>query len=175
MLHNTASIRIGFVALALFALFVRGVPASQGLPQPSPNAKACAYLPILELEAHFGAKAQNVQGIDQETRFTCSARFPDPFHAAVIESHPSTAADTAMSAAQRLAIIAPAVRAKETRDFGSVGCLRTTVDMGKPVQETTCFLGKAPYLSLSMQSVDAGQVGFDAVKALLEKAAARRK
>jgi hypothetical protein len=38
------------------------------------------------LETHFGTKAQNLQGIDQSTRNTCTARFPDPFHVASIEA-----------------------------------------------------------------------------------------
>jgi hypothetical protein len=149
---------------------------AQGLPKPSPSAKACAFLPVADLEAHFGAKAQNVQGLDQSTRNTCSARFPDLFHVALVESHPPSAADQAMTAAQRLGFLKQAMReVKDTRDFGAVGCFRSAIDMGKPVQDTTCFVAQAAYLALSIQSIDPKQVSFEAVKGLLEKAAARRK
>jgi hypothetical protein len=160
----------------LCALWV-GPLRAQGLPQPGPNAKSCAYLPVTALEAHFGAKAQNIQGIDQSTRNTCGARLPDPLHAAVVESHPPSAVDQAMTAAERLAFLKEAMKEEilDTRDFGSVGCFQSTVDMGQTVRVTTCFLAKAPYLALSLHSVDPAQVSYEAVKGLLEQAAVQRK
>lgn len=150
---------------------------AQGIPARSEHAKACAFLPVADLEAHFGTKATNVGGMDLSTRATCGASFPDPLHAATLESHPSSAADLAMTAAQRLDFLKQAMggELQETRDFGSVGCFRAIVKLAKPVHETTCFLAKAPYLRLSVHSVDAAQANYDVVKSLLEKAAALRK
>jgi hypothetical protein len=177
MPRATSSARFAFVIVASVCTVWVGPIGAQGLSKPTPNAKACAYLPISELEAHFGAKALNIQGLDQSTRNTCSARFPDPFHIASIESHPSSSADLAMTAEQRLSFLKQGMKKEllDTRDFGSIGCFQSSVDMGKPVRVVTCFLAKAPYLALSLQSVDAAQTGYDAAKSLLEKAAARRK
>ena len=91
--------RFVLVTLSLCALWVGPIRA-RGLPQATPNAKACTYLPVAELEKHFGTKAQNVRGVDLSTRNTCNGNFPDPFHTVAIESHPSLAADLAMTAAQ---------------------------------------------------------------------------
>lgn len=154
-----------------------GPAGAQGLPGRSANAKACAFLPIADLEAHFGAKATNLGGMDQSTRATCSASFPDPSHLALVESHPPSAADLAMTATSRLAFVREAMGTEvlDTKDFGSVGCFRTMVKVPKPTHVTTCFLANAAYLALSVQSVDAAQASYDAVRSLLEKAAARRK
>lgn len=160
-----------WLLLSLWVVPSRG----QGLPQASPNAKACAYLPVAELEAHFGAKAQNMRGLDLSTQNTCTAQFPDGQHVGRVESHPSSAADIAMSAAQRLDFVRQADKKVETRDFGSVGCFRTSIDLGKPVPVTTCFLAKTAYLAFTLQSPDAAQVSYEATRSLLEKAAARRK
>lgn len=80
-----------------------------------------------------------------------------------------------MTAAERLNVVKKGIQGLETKDFGSIGCFRTSIDMGKPVHVTTCFLAKAPYLALTLQSVDLSQVSDEATKSLLEKAAARRK
>jgi hypothetical protein len=163
-------------ALAFPCAFGIATMHAQGIPQPSPNATACAYLPIPDLEKHFGTKAAAILGLDQNTRNTCAARFPDPLHTAAVESHSSSAADLAMTAAQRLAFLKQAMKeVQDTRDFGAIGCFQSTMDMGKPVRVTTCFLAKAPYLSLALQSVDPAQVGYDAVRGFLETAASRRK
>jgi hypothetical protein len=157
--------------------FTLSAVSAQGVPAPSPNAKACAWLPVAELEKHFGTKAQNLGGLDQSTRNTCGARFGDATHAAMLESHPSLATDLSMTAAQRLAFLKSAMKDEltDTKDFGKVGCFQATLDMGKPVRATTCFLAQAPYLALSLHSVEPAQVSYDVVKPLLEAAASRRK
>jgi hypothetical protein len=91
---------LAFLFVPVLHAVSAGPASPQGLPQASPSAKACAWLPISALEAHFGTKAQRLAGIDQTTRNTCGASFPDPIHAAVIESHPLSAVDAAMTAAQ---------------------------------------------------------------------------
>jgi hypothetical protein len=62
------------------------------------------------------------------------------------------------------------------KDFGDVGCFTDSVQIdAEKVPTATCFLEKGGYLSLQLQSTDAKHLGFDTVKQLLEKAAARRK
>lgn len=167
---------LGGVCLLLAAgTMCAAVGRAQGLPKPSPTAKACAYLPVAELEAHFGAKAQNLGGMDQTTQNWCAATFPDRRRTARIEARPPSAADQGMSAAQRLAVIKGMPETISTRDFGAIGCFRAKVNIGEPAVSTVCFLAKAQYLALAVQSVDEAHTTYDAVKALLEKAAARRK
>ena len=45
---------------------------------------------------------------------------------------------------------------------------------GQTLLTTSCFLVEGGYLNLSVAGENAKQVGFERVKALLEKAAARR-
>ncbi len=47
--------------------------------------------------------------------------------------------------------------------------------MDAPVRSTTCFLARAQYLALTLQSVDSTQASYEATKTLLEQAAALRK
>lgn len=54
-------------------------------------------------------------------------------------------------------------------------CFREGLDMAKRVSSTTCFLDARQSLSLQLVSDDPKQVEMDAVKRLLEVAAARRK
>jgi hypothetical protein len=68
-----------------------------------------------------------------------------------------------------------------TRDFGRVGCLSMKMTKGfdgkpllKPLLTTSCFLVDGGYLNMSVASENSKQVGFDRVKALLEKTAAKR-
>ena len=68
-----------------------------------------------------------------------------------------------------------------TKDFGKVGCLSMKMTKGfdgkplaKPLLTTSCFLVEGGYLNLSVTSENPKQVGFDVVKPLLEKAAAKR-
>jgi hypothetical protein len=46
--------------------------------------------------------------------------------------------------------------------------------LAKPLLTTSCFLVEGGYLNLSVSSENPKQVGFDVVKPLLEKAAAKR-
>ena len=69
----------------------------------------------------------------------------------------------------------------KTKDFGRVGCLSLKMTKGfdgkplaKPLLTTSCFLVEGGYLNMSVASENPKQVRFDLVKALLEKAAARR-
>jgi hypothetical protein len=46
--------------------------------------------------------------------------------------------------------------------------------LARPLLTTSCFLVEGGYLNMSVSGENAKQVRFDVVKALLEKAAARR-
>ena len=96
-------------------------------------------------------------------------------HTALVESHPASPADMAMTVAERLAIVKQGMKDVEAREFGQIGCFCSKVDMGKPVFVMACFVSKAPYLSLSIQSADEKHMNFEAMRGMLEKAAARRK
>ncbi len=68
-----------------------------------------------------------------------------------------------------------------TKDFGKVGCLSMKMTKGfdgkplvKPLLTASCFLVEGGYLNMSVAGENPKQVGFDVVKGLLEKAAARR-
>ena len=67
---------------------------SSGRPASAQAApKACALLPIAELEARFGAKATPPTGSDGSTMSMCAANFPDVRHGASVtcaRRHPPT-------------------------------------------------------------------------------------
>ena len=134
------------------------------------NAKVCSYLPIAELETHYGAKAAAVRGTDGAMMSRCSVALPDPKHSAGVISN---APGPALSIDQRLAIVKKMV--SETKNLGTVGCFSEQLDMGEKVPSTTCFLDGGHYLSLQLISDNPKHLSFESVKQLLEKAASRRK
>ncbi len=138
--------------------------------ESSSNAKVCGYLPIPELEAHFGAKATVVRGNDSASMSMCAVHLPDVRHVATVISNPPA---PAMTIEQRLAVVKRFV--SESKNLGSVGCFSEQLDMGDKVPSTTCFLDGGHYLSLALISDNPKQLSFEPVKQLLEKAAARRK
>lgn len=169
------------------ARMTRGVVLGTGLllwttvsyGQASSNARACGLLPIPELEAHFAGKVISVNGADSGSMSMCTAMVADRRHAATLESRPP-AAGRAVTVEQTLAEVKRfserTGKPTETGSFGSVGCFNSKLDVGgTPQTETTCFLAQGGHLSLSLRNVDPKQVSFEAVKGLLDKAAARRK
>ena len=158
---------MGFATTAL-------VCSAVSLIQAESNAKVCGYLPIAELEAHFGAKAAAFRGDDGRPgqMATCSVDLPDRFHgASIISDNPKPGGS---SVEEHLATVK--VLGVETKNFGSVGCYQDPIEVGdKKIHPTTCFLAGGHYLALALVSDDPKKLGFEAVKQLLEKAAARRK
>ena len=160
------------VVLALTLLACAG--SSYG--QSTSSAKACALLPIAELEAHFGGKVASIRGSDTSTVSVCAADIPDHLHGADLISKPP--GPVVLTVEQRIAAMKSMLekRGSEVKNFGSVGCFTDHVDINTTkLPVATCFLEKNGYLSLQLRSTDPGQLGFDAVKQLLEEAAARRK
>lgn len=145
------------------------------LGQASSTAKACAMLPTAELEAHFGAKVSAVRGSDGATVSMCSVDVTDRRRGADLTSRP--AGPASLSVEQRFDAIRKQLerQGSQTRNFGSVGCFTDQLPIGgTKLPVATCFLDRGGYLSLSLRSEDPKQLSFEAVKALLEKAAARR-
>jgi hypothetical protein len=86
------------LAFSCLAAMAPAATAAQGIPTATPTARACAYLPVAALEAHFGTKAVNVRGMDVSTQDWCSASFPDGRRGARVESHAPVPADLGRAA-----------------------------------------------------------------------------
>jgi hypothetical protein len=114
--------------------------------------------------------------MDQPTLARCSAWFPDIKHMIIIESNAPNPGDSAMSASQRLDMLKRMLKPLDAALFGNIGCTRVSMaDMGRNVEDVTCFLGNAPHLALTLRSDQPAQRSYEAVRSFLEKAAARRK
>jgi hypothetical protein len=149
--------------------------AAPSRAQTANPAKVCALLPTAELEKHFGAKASGPRGHDTATVSMCAVDVPDHRHGANVMTNSS---GVTLTVEQRLAAVKATSEGKtaQVKNFGSVGCFTSQLDLGDSKLPTaTCFLDKNGYISLTLQSDDPKQVSFEDVKALLEKAAARRR
>lgn len=163
---------------------------AQEMPGYGPNAKACAVLPISELEILYRGKAETPRGFDDDSGGSiCSVRLAG--YEAKAQTAPPGDPGAPHTIQEGFALI-PLISADhegnakfETRDYGKIGCLKLELSAPllagqppkgqKPVQAVSCFLVGGGYLNLSLGSDDTLQITFDRVKRLLEKAAARRK
>ena len=172
--------------LATALAFAFGLPslAAQTSRHSGPDAKACQLMPASDLEASYGGKVANPHGADGDSS-TCTVNIGGL--AVKLQSAPPGTAGVPTSIEQGLLgarmMLGEAKQAPKTniRDFGKVGCLRMKMTkefdgkpLAKPLLTTSCFLVEGGYLNLSVASENPRQVGFDLVKRLLEKAAARR-
>ena len=181
-------LRHAVTATILAASFVFVVEAhsrtAQTLPYYGPGAKACKLLPTSDLEASFGGKITNPHGFDGDSS-VCTANIGAL--AIKLQSAPPGTAGVPTSVQQGLLgarmMLGEAKQSPETntRDYGKVGCLNMKMTKGfdgkalaKPLLTTSCFLVEGGYLNMSVAGGNPKQVGFEQVKALLEKAAARR-
>ncbi len=154
-------------------------------------------MPTPDLESIYGGKVTNPHGVDGETS-VCTVNIGGV--AIKLQSAPPGADGVPASIQQALvgarlmsgamqSPVPPARRRRyknqpsqvETKDFGKVGCLSMKMTKGfdgkplaNPLFTTSCFLVEGGYLNMSVASENSKQVRFDAVKGLLEKAAARR-
>jgi hypothetical protein len=158
--------------------------AAQTSPSYGPEAKACKLMPTPELEASYGGKATNPHGTDSVGSI-CTVNIGGL--AVKLQSAPPGTGGVPTSIPQGLMgarmMLGEAKQAPETstKDFGKVGCLSMKMTKGfdgkplaKPLLTTSCFLVEGGYLNMSVSSENPKQVGFDVVKPLLEKAAAKR-
>lgn len=150
--------------------------ASSLYAQAGWTPKACRILSIPDLEAHFGAKAATPRGADLPTVSTCHVDIPDHLHGVDVISYPSKPSESTVD--QRLTAIRPMLEKKGSRikSFGSTACFTDQMDLSSVKLPTaTCFLVDKGYLSLTLHSDNPKGLGFEVVKSLLEKAAARRR
>jgi hypothetical protein len=149
-----------------------------------PNAKACQLMPTSDLEASFGGRVTNPHGFDGDSS-VCTVNIGGL--AIKLQSAPPGTAGVPTSIQQGLAgarlMLGEARQSPETntKDYGKVGCLSMKMTKGfdgkplaKPLLTTSCFLVEGGYLNMSVAGENPKQVGFEAIKALVEKAAALR-
>jgi hypothetical protein len=181
-LQKTAITAILAAAFALIA-GPRSLVA-QALPVSGADAKACQLMPTSELEAAYRGKVTNPHGFDGDSS-VCTVNIGGL--AIKLQSAPPGTAGLPTSIQQGLVgarmMLSEAGQSPETntKDYGKVGCLGMKMTKGfdgkslaRPLLTTSCFLVEGGYLNMSVAGKNAKQGGFDAVKGLLEKAAARR-
>lgn len=162
--------------VSVLALTVIWPGTSSMNEQAASTPKVCGLMPTAELEALFGAKASAGRGLDTATVANCAMDLPDRLHGALLTSRP--VGPVSLTVASRLAAMKPLFdkSGAQVKDFGDVGCFTDSVQIGPTkVPTATCFLEKGGYVSLQLLSTDSKHLGFETVKQLLEKAAARRK
>jgi hypothetical protein len=181
--------RIGLVLFSMAAWLCAGsrLASAQGLNAKAP---ACGLLPIADLEAQYGAKANVPGGITIMGNSTCSANVARTAIKLQMAPPGDAGAPTSiqMGLAGAMMMFGDAGKddrmfsKPETQDFGNVGCIKIGTQQGldgkplaKPIPTTSCFLVQGGYLNLTVASEDGKDVSFDVVRRLLEKAAARRK
>ncbi len=158
--------------------------AAQVSPTSGADVKACQLMPTSELEAAYGGKPTNPHGFDGDSS-VCTVNIGGL--AIKLQSAPPETAGVPSSIRQGLAgarlMLGQARQSPQTntKDYGEVGCLSMKMTKGfdgkplaKPLLTTSCFLVEAGYLNMSVAGDNPKQVRFDVIKALLEKAAARR-
>jgi hypothetical protein len=174
-------------AILATTLALLGGPFSltaQTSPYYDPNAKACKLMPTSDLEASFGGKVTNPHGFDGDSS-VCTVNIGGL--AIKLQSAPPGTTGVPNSIQQGLMgarlMLGEAKQSPEsnTKDYGKVGCLGMKMTKGfdgkalaKPLLTTSCFLVEGGYLNMSVAGENPKQVGFDVIKALLEKAATRR-
>jgi hypothetical protein len=175
---------IAAVILATTLAFVAGQHslAAQTSPYDGSNARACKLMPTPDLEATFGGKITNPNGIDGDSS-VCTANIGGL--AIKLQSAPPGTAGVPTSIQQGLMgarlMLGEARQSPATKDYGKIGCLSMKMTKGfdgkplaKPLLTVSCFLVEGGYLNMSVAGENSKQVGFDVIKALLEKAATRR-
>jgi hypothetical protein len=160
------------------------VPA--GAQGPTAKARACSFLPVADLEAHYGGKG-TVKGMEEEGLSTCSLTIGA--HVAKVQAVATRVPTTitqGLEGAKKMFGGAGAegqIELLEARDLGKVGCF-TVETKGvatrrnprpKPLFGTTCFVVDGGYLNMALADHDRNRVGFDLVRQFLDKAVARRK
>jgi hypothetical protein len=157
---------------------------AQTSPYDGPNAKACKLMPTSDLEASYGGKVTNPHGFDDDSS-VCTVNIGGL--AIKLQSALPGTAGVPTSIQQGLMgarlMLGEARQSPETntKDYGKVGCLSIKMTKGfdgkplaKPLLTSSCFLVEGGYLNMSVAGENPKQVGFDVIKVLLEKAAARR-
>ena len=175
----------GLIVL-VFALPPAEARGSAQLPAAG-SAKACAWLPVADIEALYGTKVSAPpRGTDSPSLSTCTVTIAG--QAIKVGSAPPgtpgvpTSVQQALAASQTMAANSKNAVKPEVKDYGDVGCTRTTISQNldktplpKPIYSTACFQVTGGYLILTLVSNDASIATDEHAKALLAKAAALRK
>jgi hypothetical protein len=161
-----------------------GIFQLQSYATSGTDAKACQLMPTSELEAAYGGKPTNPHGFDGDSS-VCTVNI----HGVAIKLQSAlpgaagvpTSVRQGLAGARMMLGAAKQSAGTKTRDFGKVGCMNLKMTKGfdgkalaRPLLTTSCFLVEGGYLNMSVSGENAKQVGFEQVKAFLEKAAARR-
>jgi hypothetical protein len=159
-------------------LFLTAVvaPEPSSLPQASDNSQACRQLPMAALESALGAKPGKPTGSDRDKFSSCrvmvgTANVNLEYHQ---PGQPGLPFDVKTGIAGATEMLASSdAKILESKDFGNIGCLRSTLSFGgSKSYVTTCFMPKGYYtISLSRES---SAIPMETVKGLLEKVAAAR-
>lgn len=158
--------------------------AAQASSNSAPKTKVCQLLPASELESTYRGKVTNPHGVDGESSI-CTAnigRLAIKLQGAAPGTRGApTSISTGLVGARMMLGQAKQKPEDNTRDFGNVGCMSMKMTRGfdgKPLAKrlfsTSCFLVEGGYLNLTIAGDSGQQVGFETVRILLEKAAARR-
>jgi len=166
------------------AWVVPSFPAGQSSSTSAPKTKVCQLLPTTELETTYRGKVTNPHGFDGESSI-CTANIGEV--AIKLQSVAPGTRGVPTSISQGLVgarmMLGQAKQKPEsnTKDFGNVGCMSMKMTKGfdgkslaKRLLTTSCFLVDGGYLNVTIAGNDGKHVGFETVKLLLEKAAARR-
>ena len=141
-------------------------------------------MPTSELEAAYGGKVTNPHGFDGDSS-VCTVNIGG-LAIKLQSAAPGTAGvptsiQQGLVGARMMLGVARQSTGTKTRDFGKVGCMNLKMTRGfdgkplaRPLLTTSCFLVEGGYLNMAVSGENSRQVRFDVVKALLEKAAARR-
>jgi hypothetical protein len=161
-----------------------GYLAAQASLTSGAHAKTCQLMPTSELEAAYGGKVTNPQGFDGDSS-VCTVNIRG-LAIKLQSAAPGTAGlpnsiQQGLVGARLMLGAAKQSAGSKTRDFGKVGCMNLKMTKGfdgkglaRPLLTTSCFLVEGGYLNMSVSGENAKEVGFEQVKTLLEKAAARR-
>ena len=160
-------------AIAVVAVNMAWIPPSFLVAQPT-----------TELETTYRGKVTNPHGIDGESSI-CTANIGGLAiklqSAALGTRGVPTSISLGLVGARMMLGQAKQKPENNTRDFGNVGCMSMKMTRGfdgKPLAKrlftTSCFMVEGGYLNLTIAGDNAKQIGFEKVKPLLEKAAARR-
>jgi hypothetical protein len=182
-LQETATTAI--VAAAFVLIVGPRSPAAQVSPTSAADTKPCKLMPTPDLEAAYGGKVTNPHGLDGDSS-VCTVNIGGLAirlqSAAPGTTGVPTSIQQGLVGARMMLGAAKQSAATKTRDFEKLGCLNLKMTKGfngkalaRPLLTTSCFLVEGGYLNMSVSGENAKQVRFDVVKALLEKAAARRK
>jgi hypothetical protein len=130
--------RITIISAMLATLVLLPLP-SMAQATYTPNAKACSLLPTADLETHFGGKAtpqRSITGVSAGS--SCSVNIS--LHHIKIQSEPPDTVGVPRTIKEGLAgarMILEEAKAHNTmalleeKDFGSIGCYKAKVNLGK--------------------------------------------